>query len=110
MANELPLISPDKFHDECAVFGIYGHKEAANLAYLGLYALQHRGQEASGIVSNDGEQFYVEKGQGLVADIFSQQALARSARHDGDRPQPLFHRGWGGPQECAALERQFRLR
>ena len=77
MANELPLISPDKFHDECAVFGIYGHKEAANLAYLGLYALQHRGQEASGIVSNDGEQFYVEKGQGLVADIFSQQALAR---------------------------------
>ncbi|MCS6290858.1 MAG: amidophosphoribosyltransferase [Nitrospira sp.] len=77
MANELPLISPDKFHDECAVFGIYGHKEASNLAYLGLYALQHRGQEASGIVSNDGEQFYVEKGQGLVADIFSQQALAR---------------------------------
>lgn len=41
----LPMISPDKFHDECAVFGIYGHKEAANLAYLGLYALQHRGQE-----------------------------------------------------------------
>lgn len=77
MAKELPLISPDKFHDECAVFGIYGHKEAANLAYLGLYALQHRGQEASGIVSNDGEQFYVEKGQGHVADIFSQQALAR---------------------------------
>lgn len=77
MAKELPLISSDTFHDECAVFGIYGHKEAANLAYLGLYALQHRGQEASGIVSNDGEQFYVEKGQGHVADIFSQQALAR---------------------------------
>ena len=77
MAKELPLISSDRFHDECAVFGIYGHKEAANLAYLGLYALQHRGQEASGIVSNDGEQFYVEKGQGHVADIFSQQALAR---------------------------------
>src|SRR5574338_73271 len=76
MAKELPLISPDKFHDECAVFGIYGHKEAANLAYLGLYALQHRGQEASGIVSNDGEHFHIEKGQGLVADIFSQQALA----------------------------------
>lgn len=77
MAKELPLMSSDRFHDECAVFGIYGHKEAANLAYLGLYALQHRGQEASGIVSNDGEQFYVEKGQGHVADIFSQQALAR---------------------------------
>ncbi|MDL1889226.1 amidophosphoribosyltransferase, partial [Nitrospirales bacterium NOB] len=77
MAKELPLLSSDKFHDECAVFGIYGHKEASNLAYLGLYALQHRGQEASGIVSNDGEHFYIEKGQGLVADIFSQQALAR---------------------------------
>ena len=38
----LPMITPDKFHDECAVFGIYGHKEAANLTYLGLYALQHR--------------------------------------------------------------------
>ncbi len=77
MTKELPIITPDKFHDECAVFGIYGHKEAANLAYLGLYALQHRGQEASGIVSNDGEQFHIEKGQGLVADIFSQQALSR---------------------------------
>ncbi len=77
MAKELPIVTPEKFHDECAVFGIYGHKEAANLAYLGLYALQHRGQEASGIVSNDGEQFYIEKGQGLVADIFSQQALSR---------------------------------
>lgn len=77
MPQNLPLISPDKFHDECAVFGIYGHKEAANLAYLGLYALQHRGQEASGIVSNDGEHFHIEKGQGHVADVFSQQALAR---------------------------------
>ena len=44
------MVTPDKFHDECAVFGIYGHKEASNLTYLGLYALQHRGQEASGIV------------------------------------------------------------
>ena len=54
--RSLPMIIPDKFHDECAVFGIYGHKEAANLTYLGLYALQHRGQEASGIVSGDGLQ------------------------------------------------------
>ena len=77
MAKELPMFASDKLHEECAVFGIYGHKEAANLAYLGLYALQHRGQEASGIVSNDGEQFHIEKGQGLVADIFSQQALSR---------------------------------
>ena len=76
MGKDLPIVTPDKFHDECAVFGIYGHKEAANLTYLGLYALQHRGQEASGIVSNDGEQFHIEKGQGHVADIFSQEALA----------------------------------
>src|SRR4026208_1479266 len=71
----LPMISPDKFHDECAVFGIYGHKEAATLACLGLDALQHRGQEASGIVSGDGEQFYVHKGKGLVADIYNTKAL-----------------------------------
>jgi amidophosphoribosyltransferase len=73
----MQLITPDKFHEECAVFGVYGHKEAANLTYLGLYALQHRGQEASGIVSGDGEHFHVEKGQGLVADIYSKAALKR---------------------------------
>jgi amidophosphoribosyltransferase len=71
------LITPDKFHDECAVFGIYGHKEAANLTYLGLYALQHRGQESSGIVSSDGEHFYQEKAMGLVADIYSKEVLKR---------------------------------
>ena len=50
-----PLSMPsDKFQEECAVFGVYGHREAANLTYLGLYALQHRGQEGSGIVSSDG--------------------------------------------------------
>ena len=66
---------PDGFHEECAVFGISGHKEAANLAYLGLYALQHRGQEGSGIVSSDGERFYQRKGLGLVADIYSKKTL-----------------------------------
>jgi amidophosphoribosyltransferase len=71
------FITPDKFHDECAVVGVYGHKEAANLAYLGLYALQHRGQESSGIVSNDGEQFHWEKGMGLVADVFTRDRLKR---------------------------------
>ena len=65
MSKDLPLISPDKFHDECAVFGIYGHKEAANLTYLGLYALQHRGQEASGMVSNDGEHFISKKARAM---------------------------------------------
>lgn len=77
MHTELPIISPDKFHDECAVFGIFGHEEAANLTYLGLYALQHRGQEASGIVSGDGEQFYIQKGMGLVADIYNKTTLEK---------------------------------
>jgi len=77
MSEVSALITPDKFHDECAVFGVYGHKEAANLTYLGLYALQHRGQESSGIVSNDGTQFHVEKAMGLVADIFTKDRLKR---------------------------------
>ena len=69
------LIMSDKFHDECAVFGICGHQEAANLTYLGLYALQHRGQESSGIVSSDGQNFHMEKGMGLVADIFTRKEI-----------------------------------
>src|SRR5206468_2378263 len=77
MSEASAFITPDKFHDECAVVGVYGHKEAANLAYLGLYALQHRGQESSGIVSNDGEQFHWEKGMGLVADVFTRDRLKR---------------------------------
>jgi amidophosphoribosyltransferase len=67
--------SPDRFQEECAVFGIFGHREAANLTYLGLYALQHRGQEGAGIVSSDGERFHQHKGLGLVADIFSKKSV-----------------------------------
>ena len=81
MNKELPIVSPDKFHDECAVFGVYGHEEAANLTYLGLYALQHRGQEASGIVAGDGEQFCIQKGMGLVADIFHKSVLEKLPGH-----------------------------
>jgi len=81
MNKELPIVSPDKFHDECAVFGVYGHEEAANLTYLGLYALQHRGQEASGIVAGDGDQFFMQKGMGLVADIFHKSVLEKLPGH-----------------------------
>src|SRR5436189_108411 len=77
MSKAGAIITPDKFHDECAVVGVYGHKEAANLAYLSLYALQHRGQESSGIVSNDGQQFHQEKAMGLVADVFTKDRLKR---------------------------------
>jgi len=65
------MFDEDKFHDECGVFGVFGHPEAANLAYLGLYALQHRGQEGAGIVSSDGKTLRIEKGLGLVSDIFN---------------------------------------
>ena len=60
----------DKLHEECGVFGIFGHPEAANLTYLGLYALQHRGQESCGIVASDGVQLKAHLGMGLVADVF----------------------------------------
>jgi amidophosphoribosyltransferase len=61
----------DHFHDECGVFGIFGHGEAAKMAYLGLYALQHRGQESAGIAATDGEALRVHKGMGLVQEIFT---------------------------------------
>ena len=73
----LPILRPDdKFHDECGVFGVFGHPEAANLAYLGIHALQHRGQESAGIASWDGSRIHLHKAMGLVADIFDQQAIA----------------------------------
>ena len=67
----------DKFRDECGVVGIYGHPEAANLAYLALYALQHRGQESAGIAASDGSSLHLEKAMGLVADVFSEAKLRR---------------------------------
>ena len=75
METELP--DNDKFHEECGVVAVYGHKEAANLAYLGLYALQHRGQESAGITSCDHGQMYREVGMGLVADIFNTKRIKR---------------------------------
>jgi amidophosphoribosyltransferase len=65
----------DKFNEECAVFGLWGHPEASNLAYLGLYALQHRGQESAGIAAADGHRVVVSKDMGYVADIFNSARL-----------------------------------
>ncbi len=67
----------DKFKEECGVFGIFGHPEAANMTYLGLYALQHRGQESAGIASSDGQQVRVSRSMGYVADAFSGDELAK---------------------------------
>jgi amidophosphoribosyltransferase len=65
----------DKFHEECGVVAIYGHPEAAKMAYLGLYALQHRGQESAGICTSDGDQIYNQKSMGHVADIFTSDVI-----------------------------------
>lgn len=67
----------DRFHDECGVFGVYGHPEAANLTYLGLYALQHRGQESAGIVASTGTDLNVHKAMGEVEEIFQPNVLSK---------------------------------
>ncbi len=72
--RELP---EDHFRDECGVFGVYGHPEAANLTYLGLHGLQHRGQESAGLVCSNGERLLEEKGMGHVARVFKKQQLRR---------------------------------
>jgi amidophosphoribosyltransferase len=71
----------DKFKDECGVFGIFGHPEAASLTSLGLYALQHRGQESAGIASADGERMGVARGMGQVADAFKEETIEKLAGH-----------------------------
>src|SRR6516164_114702 len=71
------LIQSDKLHEECGVTAIYGHPEASKLAYLSLYALQHRGQESAGIAASNGEKLQLHKAMGLVSDIFTADALQR---------------------------------
>lgn len=67
--------------EECGVFGIYGHQHAANLTYLGLYSLQHRGQESAGIASSDGEHIYRFAGMGEVNDVFTQEHIDHLQGH-----------------------------
>jgi amidophosphoribosyltransferase len=70
------MLIPDKFREECGVVAIHSHPEAEKLAYLGLHALQHRGQESAGIVSSDGDRLHAHKAMGLVADIFTEEVLS----------------------------------
>src|SRR5580700_2725689 len=71
------MLKTDKFHDECGVVAIFAHPEADKLAYLGLHALQHRGQESAGIVTSDGLTSRVHKAMGTVADIFTEDVLSK---------------------------------
>jgi amidophosphoribosyltransferase len=71
------MLTSDKFHDECGVVAIYANPEAEKLAYLGLHALQHRGQESAGIVTSNGMMLNMHKSMGLVADIFNTAELAK---------------------------------
>src|SRR5580765_8684461 len=70
----------------CGVFGVYGHPNAAELTYYGLYALQHRGQESAGIVTSDGRQFHRHRGMGLVSQVFNGEVL-----HDLVGPMAVGH-------------------
>ena len=97
---EIPF---DKFHEECGVFAIYGHPEASNLAYLGLYALQHRGQESAGIATSDDREIHCSKSMGHVADIFTPEQFCQPAGRPGHRPHALFHRRRHRPAQRAAF-------
>jgi amidophosphoribosyltransferase len=74
-ASATRVVDDDHFHDQCGLFGVFGHPEAAHLTYMGLYALQHRGQESAGIVASDGSILRLEKGMGLVNDVFTEETL-----------------------------------
>ena len=107
--NKMPTL--DKLGEECGVFGIMSHQEAARMVYLGLYALQHRGQASAGIVSSDGKKLYIEKGIGHVADLFNEARLERLTGCSGlghvrypaagkntiQNAQPVMVDCWRGP-------------
>ena len=103
------------FHEECGIFAIVSHPEAARLTYLGLYALQHRGQESAGIVSSDGRKLHQQKGMGHVAEVFNETCLEHlggdsaighvrySTAGDSSiaNAQPILVDSWRGPLALA---------
>ena len=81
-AEDLTWLDEDRLHEECGVFGIFGHPDAAALTALSLHALQHRGQEAAGIVSFDGAHFHTERRLGLVGDHFTASQVIERLKGD----------------------------
>ena len=94
-------IEIDKLHEECGVFGIFGHPDASRLSYLGLYALQHRGQESCGIVASDGSELRLERAMGHVSDAFNQTHLDRLRG-----PSAIGHVRYSTAGEVSILEAQ----
>jgi len=92
---------PDKFKDECGVVAIYANPEAAKLAYLGLHALQHRGQESAGIVASNGVTMRAHKSMGLVVDIFTEEVLTKL-----DGPIAIGHTRYSTAGDSALLNAQ----
>ena len=72
---------PDRPREECGIFAVYGHEDAAKLTYFGLYALQHRGQESAGIVCSDGKCVLEHKAMGLVPEVFDEETLNKLKGH-----------------------------
>ena len=101
----------DKFKDECGVFGIYGHAEAAKLTYLGLYALQHRGQESAGIVGGrTAIATRISRAMGYVADVFDEQTLAGLPGTMAHRPRAVLDGGREQARQRAADPHRVRPR
>ena len=98
----------DELKEECGVFGIYRHPEAANMAYLGLYALQHRGQESAGITASDGIDLRTYKGMGLVGQVFDKNILRSLPGSLAIvTPRPIIRR-WNDPEITARASRPTR--
>jgi amidophosphoribosyltransferase len=94
----------DRLHEECGVVGVFGCDDAAALTALALHALQHRGQEACGIVSFDGEKFNSERRLGLVGDNFNdEKVIKRLNRAPGHGPQPLLNDGRNDAAQRSAI-------
>ncbi|HEU4407677.1 MAG TPA: amidophosphoribosyltransferase [Polyangiaceae bacterium] len=93
----------------CGVFGIYGHPEAANLTYLGLHALQHRGQEAAGIVTTEGRVLYSHRGEGLVHEVFNEAAIGRLPGHAAIGHTRYSTAGGGGLRNTQPFAFEYAL-